>query len=141
LETKDAGGTTVGKSQYLCDECLFVPKYEVLDASGQKKYFVRPDTCICGCCMQIKCCDKKGAKACRIPFYIRDPVTKEKLDSATPDGTKAAMSDLWAGWKAECCTRRDLYELRFPVGATPEDKMALLGLSHLVDITVFEQDE
>ncbi len=142
METKDANGQLIGKSKYICDLYLFVPKYHVDDSSGKLKYYIRPDTCCAGCCPLLKC-GGKGAKAkcCRIPFYIRDPVSKEKIDAMAGPDEKAAFVDLWAGWKAECCTRRDLYELRFPTNATPEDKMALLGLSHLVDITVFEQDQ
>jgi len=140
LETKDANGERMGVSRYICDMCLFVPKFTVEDNSGNIMYSVRPDTCVGGLCVMCRCCDgQKKAKCCRVPFYIRDPNTKMKIDAA--GGGNAAFVDLWAGWKAECCTRRDLYELKFPAEATPEQKMTLLGLSHLIDITIFEQDE
>merc|ERR1712070_682814 len=121
----------MGTSRYICDMCLFVPKYHVEDSSGTVQYYVRPDTCICGMCVACKCSGGKGAKCFRIPFYIRDPQTKAKLDAPASNMGKAEMVDLWAGWKAECCTRRDLYELKFPKDATPELKMTLLGLTHL----------
>ena len=59
-----AQGSLVGKSMYLCDMYLFVPKYAVFGADGQKWYSVRPDVCVAGCC--IKCrCGGRGAKCCR----------------------------------------------------------------------------
>ena len=79
---------------------------------------------------------KKKAKCFRIPFYIRDPVTKEKLD-----GGEAYIQDLWAGWAHECCTKRDLYAIKFPTKATTAQKATLLGCAHLVDLTIMEQDE
>ena len=38
---------------------------------------------------------------------MRAPDTKAKLD----DG-EAVFVDLWAGWAAEACTKKDLYELK-----------------------------
>ena len=48
--------------------------------------------------------------------------------------------DLWAGWAAECCTKKDLYELKFPRDATSAHKCTLLGCAHLIDLTVKEQE-
>jgi hypothetical protein len=71
-----------------------------------------------------------------VPFYIRDPHTKEKLD-----GGEAVITDLWAGWMHECCTRRDLYSVKFPKSATAAQKATLLGVAHLIDITDVEQEQ
>lgn len=134
LVTRDPSSTIIGKSMYQCDACLFVPKYRVVSPTGEPWYSVRPDTCAGGCCPLCKC-GGKGAKCCRIPFYIRAPDTKAKLD----DG-EAVFVDLWAGWAAEACTKKDLYELKFPKGATAAQKSTLLGCAHLIDLTVKEQE-
>jgi hypothetical protein len=137
MVTLDHEGNVLGRSEYLCDECLFVPKFHIKIAD-EVQYYVRPDTCFFGMCILCLCCDstKKAAKCCRVPFYIRDPATKEKLD-----GGEAYISDLWAGWKHECCTQRDLYAVKFPSNATTAAKAAIMGAAHLMDITIFEQED
>ena len=114
--------------------CLFVPKYRVLGPAGEAWYAVRPDTCACGMCVECRC-GGRGAKCCRVPFYVRHPETRAKLD-----GGNAVFVDLWAGWAAEMCTRRDLYEMKFPAGATSAQGRTLLGCAHLIDLTVKEQE-
>ena len=133
LDTYDGKGKMVSTSRYICDWCLFVSKYSINSPNGDTWYTVRPDTCVFDCC--VKCnCDGKGSKCFRVPFYIRDPVTLEKVD----DG-EAKFVDLWAGWTAECCTKRDLYELKFLSQASSQQKIAIVGCAHLVDITTYEQ--
>ena len=134
LDTLDAHDQKLGRSEYVCDACLFVPKYRVLGPAGEAWYAVRPDTCACGMCVECRC-GGRGAKCCRVPFYVRHPETRAKLD-----GGNAVFVDLWAGWAAEMCTRRDLYEMKFPAGATSAQKCTLLGCAHLIDLTVKEQE-
>lgn len=90
-------------------------------------------------------CSGANAKCCRIPYKIRDPETRVQVPAAVKDssldtGDGAAFVDLWPGWKAECCTQRDLYSLQFPAGATFGQKATLLGLGHLIDMTMNEQN-
>jgi hypothetical protein len=97
LDTKDATGKLLGRTQYLCDACLFVPKFEVQDGAGRRQYMIRPDTCLGGACIRCRCdCSGAGgaAKMCRVPFILRDPVSLEPLGDAM-------IEDLWAGLKAE----------------------------------------
>lgn len=102
LETKDADGNLIGKTKFVCDwwrKCIciliwlwllctyishhpilfsvvFVPKFDVFDGNGTKKYRLRPDTCIGGCCVMCRCGGKgSGGKCCRIPYIVRDPHT------------------------------------------------------------------
>jgi len=132
LETKDANGTLLGKSKWVCDACPFIPKWSVEDAQGQAQYTLRPDVC-CGCCPEIKC-GGSGARRCRIPFYLRNPETNDKIG----DGQ---ISDLWLGFKNECCHKRNMYAIQYPPGATDAMKKTLIGTALLVDITVFEQEQ
>lgn len=53
---------------------VFVPKFDVYDGNGEKKYRLRPDTCVGGCCVMCRCGGPKG-KCCKVPYIIRDPNT------------------------------------------------------------------
>lgn len=41
----------------------------------------------------------------------------------------------------ECCMLKNAYHVAFPEGATPEDKMTLIGSSILVDMVVYEHQD
>eukprot|EP00238_Polyblepharides_amylifera_P013325 CAMPEP_0196582096 /NCGR_PEP_ID=MMETSP1081-20130531/37462_1 /TAXON_ID=36882 /ORGANISM="Pyramimonas amylifera, Strain CCMP720" /LENGTH=272 /DNA_ID=CAMNT_0041902573 /DNA_START=114 /DNA_END=932 /DNA_ORIENTATION=- len=131
LTTKDSSGKTLGKTQYLCDHCIFVPKFSVTDSINNEIYKIRPDTCCGGCCVQCKCGTTKGL---RVPFYIRDPTTIEKVDDAV-------ITDLWTGFKKECCTMQNSYKLKFPTTAPENVKATLMGSTLLIDITMYEQEQ
>lgn len=131
LETKRPDGTVIGRSEYVCDECLFVPKFAVKDANGTLMYRVRPDTCFGGCCVECKCDGTKG-KCCRVPYYIRDDQYEKIAD--------AEIVDLWAGFKNECCTRKNIYGVKFPPNATKDQKATLVGTTLLIDIAIVEQE-
>mmetsp|Transcript_17413 Transcript_17413/g.37878 ORF Transcript_17413/g.37878 Transcript_17413/m.37878 type:complete len:291 (-) Transcript_17413:420-1292(-) len=135
MDTVDKNGQLIGKTSYVCDAFLCVPKFKVEDANGQPWYRIRSDTCCFGCCVRCKCGGAKG-KMCRIPFFIRDPHTHEPLD-----GSEAMITDLWAGFAHECCHRRNMYGLKFPSHATPQQKATLVGAALLMDLALFEQDE
>ena len=76
LETKDANGKTIGKTEFVCDWWICVPKFDIYTGSGEKKYRLRPDTCVGGCCVMCRCGGKgSGGKCCRVPFIVRDPNT------------------------------------------------------------------
>uniref|UniRef100_A0A7S2F655 Phospholipid scramblase n=1 Tax=Alexandrium andersonii TaxID=327968 RepID=A0A7S2F655_9DINO len=140
VETVDNQGRLLGRSQYICDGCLFVPKYDLLDKDGNRLYRVRPDTCVAGCCIKCKCCDgQKKGKCCRVPFLVRKP------DPPYEPVGDAQITDLWAGAMNECCTNREMYQVKFPQDLSQKDpeavKKSLIGMTLLVDITFNEQDE
>lgn len=143
LETKDASGKVLGRTQYICDICCFVPKFDILDSSGTQKFRLRPDTCVCGLCVMCRCGGEKG-KCCRVPYILRDPSTLEPIQSsATLDGKPIdAMVDvLWSGWKNECCSQRNAYHVTFPSGISAEEKAVLIGSTLLVDVAFLEQED
>lgn len=141
LESKKSDGTVLGRTEYICDGCMFVPKFDVLGADGTKKFHIRPDTCFCGCCMRCRCDNKK--KCFRVPFVVRDPRSLEALGSSRSDGTleerKAKIDSLWSGWKNECCSMKDAYHIVYPEKLSVEDKLLLTGSGLLIDLTIFEQ--
>ncbi|GMH46209.1 hypothetical protein TrRE_jg8547 [Triparma retinervis] len=142
LETKDANGTPIGRTQYVCDSCLCVPKFDVFDGMGRQTYRIRPDTCFGGLCVQCRC-GGGGGKCFRVPFIIRDPVTHEPLKASGSKGggeVKAQITSLWTGMK-RCCQKKDSYAIHFPEGASREMKATLIGSNILIDMAIFEQEE
>jgi len=139
LETKDADGNLIGKTVYVCDGCIFVPKYDIYDGAGAKKYRLRPDTCIGGCCIMPRC-GGGGGKCCRVPYIVRDPETFEPM-SGNGGTDKAQVTNLWSGFKNECCTQRNAYHLVFPDDATQQEKLTLMGSSILLDVMMYEQQK
>jgi len=141
LETKDSEGNVIGKTLYVCDACIFVPKFDIYNGDGEKRFRLRPDTCVGGCCVLCRCCDAgKGGKCCRVPFIVRNPETFEPV-KGNSGVENAQVTQLWAGWNNECCTQRNAYHLVFPDEATTEDKLTLIGSSILIDIIYYEQEK
>jgi hypothetical protein len=146
LETKDPNGNLLGTSKYVCDECIFIPKYEVLDKNGTRVFFVRPEVCF-GCCVQCRGCGDNGGggggkgKCFRVPFLIRQPLPPyDQVDAGS-------ITDLWAGMKHECCTNREMYSITWPTSMSNSIKdvdaikKTLIGMTLLIDITCNEQDQ
>lgn len=132
LITKDADGKVLGKSVYVCDEYLCVPKYDVLDANGVQVYRVRPDVCCGGCC--VKCVSCRGFGNCqRVPFFIRQP--KEPFEPIPG----ATIGDLDSDLTHECCTRQTLYKITYSTDVLMKNdqaiKATLMGTTLLVDLT------
>merc|ERR1712194_158288 len=140
LETMDHNRETLGKTQYICDKNLCVPKYDVLGPNGERWYRIRPDTCCGDCLPAIQCGGAKG-RCCAIPFHIREPNPPFAYlmgEKGTKEQT-AQITNLWSGLK-ECCNRQN-YALHFPDGATPAQKATLMGSVFLIDMVNFEQDQ
>jgi len=135
LETRDSNRNLLGTSRYICDTCLFVPKFQVEDRNGKPVFRVRPETCVGGLCVKCRCGNGTKGKCFRIPFPIRKPEAPySQLDDA-------AITDLWAGMAHECCTNREMYSVKFPSMATEDMKKVLIGTTLLIDITLNEQDQ
>lgn len=142
LRTTDGTGRYLGETKYVCDGCIFVPKFLVLDKHATPKYLLRPDTCWGGLCVQPRCGGNQG-KCLRLPFLVRDPVTKEPLSGGrTADGeTNAQVTQLWSGLANEVCFKRHAYHIAFPSGCEASDKLVLIGSAVLVDVAIFEKDD
>lgn len=141
LETFDNENTLLGSTKYICDTNLLVPKFGVFGPDGTQKYLVRPETCCGGCCVMIRCGGKGSAKSVYIPFLIRDPTTQAPLMSNLKLGGEdatARINKVWSGFKKECCSDADNFQVLFPQGATMHDKANLLGANVLIDFAYFE---
>lgn len=130
----DPAGVEINRSVFICDKYCCVPKLGYMEAN-QMVYILRPDTCCGGCCVLPKMGRRRRTYS--VPFYFWDPVTKEKVKD--PDGREPQISKVWAGLKKECCTTADTFATFFPQGSTPNRKAGLIGLTLLLDFTVFER--
>merc|ERR1719386_198783 len=88
---------------------LCVPKMMYYEG-GQPIYYLAPDTCCCGCCVRPRFYRCKRVTA--VPFYLRDPETKEKVTNA--NGENPMISKVWAGIKKECCSTADTFAQFWP---------------------------
>ena len=142
LKTYTADKTYVGKTKYVCDMYLCVPKLRTYDADDNPMYLIRPDTCCLGCLPTCGGCGK-GSSCIYMPFYIRphDKVDEKITGAAGGKGMEAQIRNVWAGAKKECCTSADNYFVVFPEGSTTATKAALLGSTVLLDFTVFEEKD
>lgn len=124
------------KSRYYCDLCLYVPKL-MYSENSEDIYLIKPPTCCLGCCVMPKC---KGCCQCYIPFNFHDPKTGEQIKGPTEEQNPMILK-VWAGLKKECCSTADTFAVFFPSGCTPERKAGLLGMTFLLDFTVFERQK
>jgi len=142
LKTYTSDKTYVGKTKYVCDQYLWVPKLRTYDANDNPLYMIRPDTCCCGCCPVCGCGGGKGSNCVYMPFYIRNVQTLEKLPGGPGGmGLEAQVRNVWSGMKKECCTSADNYFVVFPENSTTALKAALIGSTVLLDFTVFEEKD
>ena len=154
LRTTDGTGRYLGETRYVCDGCVFVPKFLVLDRHRTPRYLLRPDTCWGGVCVRPRCGGQQG-KCCRLPFLVRDPLTKEPIAAGgrTADGeTNAQVTQLWSGLANEVCFRRHAYHVAFPNSSgssssssssscEASDKLVLIGSAILLDVALFEKND
>lgn len=138
LRTIDGEGRYLGETQLLCDKHIFIPKFIVLDQYRRTKYLLRPDTCCLGMCVLPRC-NGNGGKCCRLPFLVRDPRTYEPITSNIHEG-RAQVTELWSGLINEALLKRHAYHVAFPVDASADEKLVLVGSSILVDVAYFERD-
>jgi len=136
VEMTSPDGSPLGSlSKYICDINLLVPKLQYEEPAGNPVYVVKPETCCGGCCMKCSC----GGKGCvMIPFYFHDPQTGEPISPGyQPDAPQ--IRKVWAGFKKECCSTADTFAVKFPDGIDAKRKAGLLGMTFLIDFTVFER--
>ena len=76
----------------------------------------------------------------RAKEILTRPRPQNNINMTPSQPARDKILSLWAGWAAEMCTKRDLYEMKFPAGATSAQKCTLLGCAHLIDLTVKEQE-
>lgn len=124
-------------SSYVCDQNLFVPKLKYSE-NGEDIYYLRPETCCAGCCVACSCGSGNGFGSLAFFFHTPDDMDNP-VGGAFSDTTTPQIRKVWGGLKKECCTTADTFAVQFPADITPERKAGLLGLTFLLDFTVFER--
>jgi len=129
----------LGRTQYICDRCLFVPKYDVF-VDNRHVYRIRPDVCLGGVCVKCQFQGGKG-RCCAVPFYIRKPTPDMQGEYEKLNGLKgkAEIVNFWSGGAKECCQRQN-YALKYPQNATLHEKATLMGSVFLIEMLEFEQN-
>merc|ERR1711972_1119590 len=139
LTTQLPGGAPLGStSSYICDMGIFVPKLQYAEG-GQPVYVLKPETCCGGCCISCNPCSGKGL--IYMPFYFHDPQTMDVIGGEYGGKETPQIRKLWAGLTKECCSTADTFAVMFPPGIDAARKAGLLGLTFLLDFTVFERQQ
>jgi hypothetical protein len=120
-------GTQFGKiiEPYTC----FDPKFNVYDKSGQLRYVIIADCCQCGFICRNSC-----GKCSEVLFQIHKP-GKEVMDANNTDGH---IKKLFSGTVQEIVSDADNFHMVFPVDATAEDKLLLIGNVLMIDYRFYE---
>lgn len=139
LSTSLANGTPLeNQSKYICDINLCVPKLQYLE-KGNPVYVLKPETCCGGCCIACNPCTGKGLVY--LPFYFHDPSNGSVVGGDYSGKETPQIRKMWAGLTKECCSTADTFAVMFPRGIDTKRKAGLLGLTFLLDFTVFERQQ
>lgn len=138
VDTMLPGGQPLGsESKYICDMYLCVPKLKYSE-NGEAVYILRPETCCGGCCISISC---NGKGLIYLPFYFHEPNTMQVIGGEYGGKETPQIRKLWAGLKKECCSTADTFAVMFPTGIDWKRKAGLIGLTFLLDFTMFERQQ
>lgn len=134
LATIAPDGSELNKSAYICDAYCCVPKFGYYEG-GNEIYRLKPMTCCGGCCPVCKC-----KRTPSLPLYFHNPESGEVITDGAPDEENyPQILKVWTGMRKECCTTADTFAVFFPRGCDPQRKAGILGLTFLVDFTLFER--
>lgn len=134
LNTVTPDGEEINSSHYVCDGYCCVPKFAYME-EDEEIYRVSPATCCGGCCPACRC-----QRTLSIPFYFHDPESMERItDGQEDEELQPQIRKVWGGLRKECCTTADTFAVFFPRGCDANRKAGLLGLTFLLDFTVFER--
>lgn len=119
------GGQPVGKVKQpftCCD-----PEFEIFDNAGSMRYFVHADCCQCG----LLCANNFCGKMSEAYFQV--------YSSAARGVPVGRIFKKVARGVGEILTSADSYQIDFPQGATPQDKLLLIVTGLMIDYQFFEQ--
>merc|ERR1719464_348724 len=122
------------KSKYICDAYCCVSKFAYLE-DDMEVYRLKPATCCGGCLPTCRC--QRGRPM--IPYFFYDTNGERITDGQGDENLQPQIRKVWSGMKKECCTTADTFAIFFPQGIDVKRKAGLLGLTFLLDFTVFER--
>lgn len=137
LTTRSPDGQVLGTTKYVCDRWLFVPKFDVFDANDQHIYRIRSETCCLGCCVRCRRGGRRGG-GFRVPHSIREPF--EPFNQIAD----ADITDLWAGFVRQACTKQETLGVKFPPVREDQDRFAvkatLVGATLLLNTLLYDHE-
>ena len=101
------------------------PVYSVKDESKNVKYRIQGDCC------------QKGFFCCSDIFFYIYPGGDSAM---TQENSIGKITKKWTDCVQESCTNANNFFTEFPNEATAEDKILLIGVTLLIDYTLFEKD-
>lgn len=127
---KDDSGAIIGKITEPCTLCD--PHLDICDSKGILKYKVHGDCCQCGFCCRSDACGKCSEVIFPIfPAHVEDYSINNKI---------GAIRKVCSGVITELISDADNFEITFPVDATPEDKLMLIGATLMIDYRYYEEN-
>ena len=102
------------------------PIFQINDNTGAMRYIIHGECCQCGLCCSNNFCGKLS----EVLFNIY-----QTEDRTAPCGSIIKKS----ATGAELVTSADSYQVNFPQGATPQDKLLLIIAGLMIDYQYFEE--
>lgn len=122
------------KSKYICDAYCCVSKFAYLE-DDVEVYRLKPSTCCGGCLPTCRC--QRGKPM--IPYFFYDKDDNRITEGQHDENQQPQIRKVFTGLAKECCTTADTFAIFFPQGIDSKRKAGLLGLTFLLDFTVFER--
>lgn len=130
--TKLPNGTVLNRSKMVWNCWRCYPQATFEDPVGVEKFVVHPPLFF-GCCMIPMC----GPKKCfTVAFNFYDPVTGDQIEpnKKYPPGIRMVRQGAYNA----CWTTANDFAVNFPSDLNAEQKAGLMGLTLLLDMTLFE---
>jgi hypothetical protein len=125
-----ANGVPLGRLYEPCTCCD--PQFEIYNSKDEQKYMVTADCCQCGYCCRGTTCGKCSETV----FAIHNA----QKSSPTVENKDGVIKRVFSGAIQELVSDADNFEIVFPVDATPEDKLMLIGTTLMIDYRFFEDN-
>ena len=127
--------------------CFYRPELQIFDGRGNKIGYAE-DPWNCRCVMDQRIFDPSGVQIYGAQGSVCQPAIccpclgNVEFDITGPNGepTNAHISKIFNGC-AEIMAKVNNFRVTFPPGATPQQKMALIGTTLLIDFEYFEKKD
>jgi len=120
----------VGKIKEPCT-CINV-KMDIMDPNGLLRYKIDADGCQCGICCRGSPCGK-----CSEVWFPLFSAKKDYFSFETKDGH---IIRKFAGCFQSQFTTADNFDVVFPIDATPDDKLMIIGTALMIDYRYYSED-
>ncbi|EED93227.1 predicted protein [Thalassiosira pseudonana CCMP1335] len=129
-----SAGQPVGSIEEKCFCC--VPRFMAYDGSGNELYKMHQPTCCCGMC--VNCCAEGnpcGKGCCKASFRIY-PANQDKTDGDAP--YLGSILKKPKSLATEVFTSANAFDIKFPDGASVDEKALLIGSAMFFNANFFE---